>query len=480
MAISEQPDFRRLTNAVVAVRGILEKLLRLACSIRERWFRCCSPFVPGLFKLVSHPIDARARSHHRSTFTLSPLAATIAFTCLYSLVVFIVGQIPPSLTFVTVPHPRRILVPSRKLPENIQHSSMAGRPRNVPQEVDARWVKYLMKHQAEIADFQGHVAKKRAELDDRVNKARTEFDEHLEQARRHLLARHLEEERVFWSKNGPGSRISVTPAPAVRNNQTPRMPQRTATPARGAPASTKKFAPSKTPAPSKAPAPVKNPALAKTTAPAKRPVPTWTPGPAPALPRMEVLPARDTIPKIPVQEPARPTKTSCPVVQKGIKNEVIDLCSDDGTEPIPSKNKSAPPEKTATASMLVNTTNSQQLNPTEESTVQEPDSPEHTVNNSTSALPEASLEFFGDLPRTQVVSFTADCRLELLMTGTACSNPIFGERRANPAKQSLRLESRFTPFHSTAEGVSWPTRSTIAITILGASSPSDTPVRLTR
>ncbi|KAH7392419.1 hypothetical protein DE146DRAFT_758141 [Phaeosphaeria sp. MPI-PUGE-AT-0046c] len=263
---------------------------------------------------------------------------------------------------------------------------MAQRFRNVPPEIDAKWMEFRRKHEEETDNFQRNVAKNRAQFENRVDKAKQS-----------LLVKHLEEERMFWSKNGPGSRISRTPAPAARNSQvqTTRKPQGTATPARGIPA------PSKAPTPSKVPAPAKKPASAKPTAPAKTPVPTWTPGPAPALPRMAVLPARKTASQTHTQESARPSMPSPRVARKGGDNEVIVLSSDDEADPIPSKKKSAAPTKISTVSKPVDTNTAQPPKPTQESIVQEYASPESVINKFSSTLPEATLEFFGGLSMTQ-------------------------------------------------------------------------------
>lgn len=348
----------------------------------------------------------------------SPLPCLLLSPLIYAL--FIVGQIPASLTFAISLHIRNIFFASRVSSANVQHHDMAHRPRSVPPAIDAKWAEMRRKHEEETDDFLRKVTKSRAELEDRAD-----------QARKHLLAKHLQAEQVFWSANGPGSRISMTPVPAARNGlvQTARRTQGTATPV-----PTKKSAPAKASTPVKAPVSVKKAASVKAAAHAKNRVPAWNPpAPAPALPRMEVRPIRETPSQTLAQESARSAKPPSWRVQKDGYNDVIVLSSDDEEDPVPGKTKPVAPKKTPVASTPVNmnkaqqpqttvaptrmstapkpmfTSTAQQPDTTQESMEDESASSDYSTNNFASTLPEATLEFFGGFSRAPVVSTLALC-----------------------------------------------------------------------
>lgn len=297
------------------------------------------------------------------------------------------------------------------------------------------------KHEAETNKFVRDVAKNRAEFEGRVDKARKQ-----------LLAKHQEAERVFWSEND-GSRISMTPAPAATNGrvQTLRNTQGAATVAKGTSAPSKKSASAKTPAP------VKKSAPAKTAPPIKKPVPTWNPGPAPALPRMELDPGRKTPQQTPAQEAARPAKPPSRKPQKDVDNDITILSSDD-EGPIFVKAKPVASRKTPVISKPVNTNTTPQpktpVTPMRTSTLPKPmftppvgqpetidddmedgsESLELTDNNFASTLPEATLEFFGGFAKAPMVSSTLISHSDnALMVDIASTSTLIHQRRVSAA-----------------------------------------------
>jgi hypothetical protein len=225
---------------------------------------------------------------------------------------------------------------------------MAPPPKDIPPELNAKWLALRKKHQEGSTKFQRELAHNRAEFEARVEKAR-----------KALLDKHINEEREFWSKNGKVSAAakSATPAPKSARSQTAAS------------------------------------ARASTVAPKKPSTPAARSSSSrPAVPRFEVdtpvTPSKATPPVKSVQAPSAPTKPSRRPLQKS-KPVFIDLCGDSDDDKPPPTQKTSVAQKTTASSPV-------QRQPTvQEPIAEEPVSPQQAHCSRSSAIPEATLELFG-------------------------------------------------------------------------------------
>jgi hypothetical protein len=232
---------------------------------------------------------------------------------------------------------------------------MAPPPRNIPAEVEAKWLALRQKHQDESNNFQRLVAKNRAEFEDRAEKAR-----------KALLAKHLDEERGFWSNNDQDLKDATSTIKSAQV-QTPGRPNSSAATSRIAPPPTKTSVSSS----------------ASPRRPARLPV---TPPPrASSLVKLS-------------QAPPRPTKPNPRRTQNKGVSEVINLCSDDEEDSTPTKK--TPVVRKATANDTVR----------QQSIVAKPIAQEFILSdqvyNTNPIVPEATLQFFDGTSANYSVSDT--------------------------------------------------------------------------
>lgn len=223
-------------------------------------------------------------------------------------------------------------------------------PKNVPPEVNAKWLALRRKHQKDTSDFQ-----------DRVTKDRAEFESRVERARKGLLAKHMSEERDFWSKVGQVSKSTASANKTATKQPTPTSRgasagsgQQIATPGR--------TAASRIATPNEHPRPADVPQGAK-----------------------------------PSQAPAAVPKPKKQRIQKNGPPEVIDLISDDEETQLPTKKSPA-----TIANVAEDTTRKHQI--IQECDRQDSTSPENALHRPPFAVPGATLELFGSPSMKNTVS----------------------------------------------------------------------------
>jgi hypothetical protein len=225
---------------------------------------------------------------------------------------------------------------------------MAQPPKNITPDVEAKWLALRQQHQEDSNKFQREVTRNRAEFEGRVEKRRKE-----------LLDKHINQEREFWSKHGKGSGVNkgATSASKTARTQTPAG-------ARGSTAAPR-----------------------KSSAPAVR-----SSSSRPAVPRFELdlhtTPSKASQSVRSPQVPSAPTKSTRRPLQKSGKPEVIDLCSDE--------DEKEPPKKTPVVQQPVAPNPVQQQAIVQGAGDQEPGTPYQVHNNTSLAIPEATLELFGN------------------------------------------------------------------------------------
>jgi hypothetical protein len=232
---------------------------------------------------------------------------------------------------------------------------MTQPPKNIPPDVEAKWLELRQKHLEDSNRFQRDAARKRAEFESRVEKGR-----------KGILEKHMKEESEFWSKHTKASGAARGATKSVRTQP---------------------------------------PVSARASTVASRKPPTPAAGSLssrPAVPRLEVDPpatpsrALQTakllqVPTAPKEQPRRPP-------QKSGKSEVIDLCSSDDEQQALSKKTPVPPKAVAPCPV-------QQPSIAQETVAQEPVSPEQVHSSTGFAIPEATLELFGRSAPHRTVSF---------------------------------------------------------------------------
>jgi hypothetical protein len=220
---------------------------------------------------------------------------------------------------------------------------MASPSKNIPADINAEWLALRQKHQVESSNFQHAVARRKADLDD-----------HAERARKVLLAKHLQEERDFWSRNDEarkGASSTAKAGQAQTLGSTKSNGKTAATPARRAPV---RF--------------------------------SMTP------PRTSSL-AGSSLP------PPRLTKATNPnprrTQNQGV-SEVINLCSDDEED--------SPPTKELPAMRQAPAINTMPQQYTVKQPVAQKSAASEQMRKSVSVIPEATMQFFGDSPANCSVS----------------------------------------------------------------------------
>jgi hypothetical protein len=172
---------------------------------------------------------------------------------------------------------------------------MAQLHKNLPPEINSKWLALRQKHQEDSSDFQRAVTKSKAEFDARV-----------ELARKKLLQKHMSEESEFWNNHGRG--------PAVAKD----------------PASASKSAKLQTPATAK-----KNIAASRT---ATIPVPkaaNFRPPTSSTQRHLPTTPLKASQSVNAARTPQAPTKSRLRPAQKQRLHEVVDLCSSDDEDNLP-------------------------------------------------------------------------------------------------------------------------------------------------
>jgi hypothetical protein len=201
---------------------------------------------------------------------------------------------------------------------------MASPSKNMPADINAEWLALRQKHQDESNNFQRAVARGKAEFDDRA-----------ERARKNLLAKHLQEERDFWSRNDEarkGASSTAKAGQAQTLGSTKSNGKTAVTPARTSSSAGSSLPP---------------PHLAKAT---------------------NVNPRR---------------------TQSKLVSEVINLCSDDEEDSPPTKGL-----PTMRQAPMVNTMPQESI--VKKPVAQKSAASEQMRKSSTSVIPEATMQFFGD------------------------------------------------------------------------------------
>jgi hypothetical protein len=224
---------------------------------------------------------------------------------------------------------------------------MSQPPKNIPHEVNIKWLALRRKHQKDTADFQ-----------DRVTKDRAEFESRVERAKNGLLAKHINEERDFWSKAG-----QVSNSTSSANKTTPKPTGKSAAAGSGRQTAT----PGRT-VESRIATAIEHPRPANAPQGAK-----------------------------PSQAPAAAPKPKKQRVQKKGPPEVIDLVSDDEEVHTPASKTPA-----TTANVAPGTTRERPI--LQEYARQDSASPENSPNKPSFAIPSATLELFGSPSIKKVVS----------------------------------------------------------------------------